>query len=165
MLREVIGLFQRRVVQPIVELLKVGATPEGLAWSLAVGAVVGVNPLLGSTTVLALALAAVLRLNVVASQISNHALYPLELLLFPVWVKLGSLIFGTPGLPLTKKALFDAARHHPWATTRALWMWEWHALVVWVVFAAMAAPVIQLALRPVLRRMLAKLERKAVMQS
>jgi len=139
-------------VRPLLGLLQKGATPERLAWSLAVGAAVGINPLLGSTTVLALALAGVFRLNVVASQIANHAVYPLELLLFPVWIKLGSLLFGTPGLPLSKDALLDAVKHHPWATTRALWTWEWHALVVWALAMCVAVPTLAWAATPALRK-------------
>lgn len=156
-------VIQQKIVTPILNLLRVGATPEKLAWSLAMGAVVGVNPLLGSTTALALALAGGLRLNVVASQLANHAMYPVELLLFPLWIKLGSMLFGTPGLPLTKAGLAAAARH-PWDTTRALWTWEWHALVVWLVCSAVLAPSIAWAATPVLRRALERLHHEAVVE-
>jgi hypothetical protein len=105
-----------------------GASPEKLAWSLAVGVVVGVNPLLGSTTLLALGLAGIFRLNVVASQVGNHAMYPVEIALFPVFIKLGSMLFVTEKLPLAGKELWEAVRRHPWNTTKVLWRWEWHAL-------------------------------------
>ncbi len=134
-------------------LLKMGADPDRLAWSLALGMVVGVNPLLGSTTLVALGLAAAFRLNLVASQVGNHAVYPLEILLFPVFIKLGDVMFGTVKVPLAGKVLWEAARHHPWDTTRLLWSWEWHALIVWAVFAAVAMPVIALGSEPVLRKM------------
>ena len=156
-------VVQRKIVTPILNLLRVGATPEKLAWSLAMGAVVGVNPLLGSTTVLALALAGCLRLNVVASQVSNHAMYPLELLLFPAWIKLGSMLFGTPGLPLTKAGLAAAAKH-PWATTRTIWTWEWHALVVWLLASAVLAPLLAWAFKPVLARALDRLHHEEVVE-
>ena len=129
-----------------------GATPERLAWSLAVGVVVGVNPLLGSTTLLALGLAAAFRLNLAASQLGNHVMYPVELAMFPVFVKLGSLVFRTARLPWGREELWAAARLHPWATTRVLWVWEWHALVVWAAFAAVAVPAIALGMTPVLER-------------
>lgn len=134
-------------------LLKKGADPDKLAWSLALGVVVGVNPLLGSTTVLALGLASVFRLNLVASQVGNHAVYPLELLLFPAFIKVGSLIFATKKIPLQGKALWDALKRHPWDTTHLLWSWEWHALVVWAAFAAVALPAIAMGIEPVLRKM------------
>ncbi len=141
------------MVNPVVGLLKMGADPDKLAWSLALGVVVGVNPLLGSTTVVALGVAAAFRLNLVASQVGNHAVYPLEILLFPVFIKLGDVLFGTEKLPLAGKALWHAAKHHPLETTRLLWTWEWHALVVWAMFAAVAMPAIALGSEPVLRKM------------
>lgn len=149
-------LFQRLVVEPLLRLMRMGATPERLAWSVALGVVVGVNPLFGSTTLLVLGLAAVFRLNLVASQVGNHAMYPLEVLLFPVFLKLGSLVFDTERPPIEGHHLLEAARHHPWDTTRALWLWEWHALVVWSVCAAVALPLVALSLRPALRRMMRK---------
>jgi len=122
--------------------------------------VIGVNPLLGSTTVVVLALAAVFRLNLVASQVGNHAMYPVQLLMFPVFIKLGSVVFSTEKLPLEGKALWVAVKHHPWATTRLLWSWEWHALVVWVVVAAVALPAIAMGIRPVLEKMARRVKRR-----
>jgi uncharacterized protein (DUF2062 family) len=142
-------------------LLRRGADPDKLAWSLALGVVVGVNPLLGSTTLVVLALAAALRLNIVASQVGNHAVYPLEWLLFPVFIKVGSVIFRTPSLPLSGHALWDAVKYHPWHTTRLLWRWEWHALVVWAVFAAIAMPLVAMASEPVLRKMATRVGRNS----
>src|ERR1700679_3218022 len=130
-----------------------GADPNKLAWSLALGVVVGVNPLLGSTTLVALALASVFRLNIVASQGGNHAVYPLGWLLFPVFIKLGDVVFGADKLPLEGHELWYAVKHHPWHTTRLLWRWEWHALVVWAIFAVVAMPAITMAIEPVLRKM------------
>ena len=61
----------RRVALPILALLRLGASPERLAWSLAIGLVVGINPILGSTTFLCLLLAFLLRLNIAASQLTQ----------------------------------------------------------------------------------------------
>jgi len=69
----------RRGVLPILALLRMGATPRSLAWSIAAGALIGINPVIGSTTLLCLAIAFQFRLNVVASQIANHAMFPLNL--------------------------------------------------------------------------------------
>lgn len=146
-------------MNPVVGLLRMGADPDKLAWSLALGMVVGVNPLLGSTTLVALGLAAALRLNLVASQVGNHAVYPLEILMFPVFIKLGDVMFGTVKVPLAGHELWYAAKHHPWDTTRLLWSWEWHALIVWAVFAVVAVPVIALSSEPMLRKMAERVRR------
>ncbi|HZL53765.1 MAG TPA: DUF2062 domain-containing protein [Terracidiphilus sp.] len=147
-----------------MQLLRFGATPERLAWSIAVGVVIGVNPLLGSTTVLALAVAPTFGLNVVASQFGNHLVYPLELLLFPVFIRVGSLLFRTQRIPLELPAIFHAVKLHPWQTTRLLWNWEWHALVVWAMVAAVVAPVLKMLLKPALVRMLDRLHHEPVVE-
>ena len=165
MLETMATLLQRWVVRPVTGLLRHGAEPKKLAWSLALGAVIGVNPLIGSTTLVALALASAFRLNLVASQVGNHAMYPVEIALFPIFIKLGSLLFATRKLPLNGSALWSAVRQHPWDTTRVLWLWEWHALVVWAVFAVVAMPVIALGLRPVLEHMQQRMRRKAELQA
>jgi uncharacterized protein (DUF2062 family) len=143
-----------------VGLLKHGADPDRLAWSLALGIVIGINPLLGSTTLVVLALAAIFRLNLVASQVGNHSMYPMQLLLFPVFIKLGSLVFGTDRLPIHGKELYEAVKHHPWDTTKLLWTWEWHALIVWVVVAAVALPAIAMGVKPVLEKMARRMKRR-----
>ena len=156
-------LLQRTLVQPVLNLLRIGMSPRRLAWSLALGAVIGVNPLLGSTTGLSLAAAAALRLNIVASQVSNHAMYPLELALFPVWIGLGARLFGTPPLVLGHGAVKQAIEH-PWATARMLWTWEWHGLVVWAVASIVLAPLIASALIPLLTRALQRLHNEPIVE-
>jgi hypothetical protein len=105
----------------------------------------------------ALAAAGIFRLNIVASQLGNHLMYPFELLLFPIFIRLGILVFHTPPLPFGSHKLFHAVKHHPWDTTRFLWRWEWHALVIWALLAMVLAPVLALALRRPLEAMLARL--------
>lgn len=147
------GFFHRLLIAPFVELLHFGASPRHLAWSIAIGLAVGLNPLLGSTTVLALAAAALFRLNLVASQLAAHLAYPLEILLFFFFIRAGNRLFHTGRLPLHRQALLSAVRHHPWDTTRLLWRWEWHALVVWAALALILTPLAALLLTAVLQRM------------
>jgi hypothetical protein len=136
-----------------------GATPEKLAWSIAVGLLIGINPLLGSTTILCLSLAFVFRLNIAASQIGNHIAYPLELILVIPFIHIASRIFHTAPMPLSASELLHAAREHPLALTRQLWLWEWHAFLLWIIIAAVTIPLIALALTPILRRLLRRAER------
>ncbi len=135
-----------------------GATPERLAWSIAVGLLIGINPILGSTTLFSLAAAFLLRLNIPASQVGNHIVYPLELLFVLPFIRLGRRIFHTAPMPLSANQLLHAAREHPIALSRELWRWEWHAFVIWVVLAAVAIPILALLLTPVLRKFLGRVE-------
>jgi hypothetical protein len=136
-----------------------GATPEKLAWSIAVGLLIGINPILGSTTILCLAVAFILRLNVAASQLGNHVVYPLQLILIIPFIHLASRIFHTAPMPLSPNELLHAAREHPIALCSQLWLWEWHAFLLWSILAAVAIPVFALALTPFLRKLLKRVER------
>lgn len=158
------GFFQRRVIAPLLNLLRVGAAPRTLAWSLAVGFAVGINPLLGSTTLLCLIAAFLLRLNLIASQIANHLAYPLQLALFFVFIRVGTLLFHTGNLPLDRESLLAGVRHHPWDTTRLLWTWEWHALIIWLLASAVVTPLLALALTPPLNRLLVSLQSQPIVE-
>ncbi len=148
----------RRIALPILALLRRGTSPERLAWSLAIGLVVGINPVLGSTTVACLAVAFVLRLNLAASQLTNHLVYPLQVVLLIPFLRLGSRVFGTASLPLSPANLLHSARTHPVALSRQLWAWERHALVVWLGLALIMAPIFAAMLTPVLRRLHTRIE-------
>lgn len=153
------GWIYRRVVLPILALLRMGATPERLAWSIAVGVVVGLNPLVGTTTALCLAVSVALRLNVVASQVANHAMFPFELALVIPFIRLGSRVFRTSAMPMTAGVFLQHARTSPIALLRLVWIWEWHALLVWMVFAAAAAPLIAVTVKPLLVRVQRRIQR------
>jgi uncharacterized protein (DUF2062 family) len=148
----------RRIALPILALLRMGASPEKLAWSIAVGLLIGINPILGSTTVLCLAAASLLRLNLAASQLANHIVYPLELILVIPFIRTASRILHTAPMPLSANELLRAARGHPLDLTRQLWSWEWHAFLLWGAIAAVAIPLIALALTPLLRKLLVRVE-------
>jgi uncharacterized protein (DUF2062 family) len=135
-----------------------GASPEKLAWSIAAGLLVGINPIIGSTTILCLAVAFVFRLNVAASQVGNHIVYPLELILIIPFIHVASRIFHTAPMPLSARELLRAAHEHPMALSRQLWLWEWHAFLLWIIVAAVAIPLAAIALTPFLRTLLARVE-------
>jgi hypothetical protein len=153
--------FYRKGVLPILALLRMGATPRTLAWSIAAGLLIGMNPIIGTTTLLCLAAAFSFRLNVVASQIANHAMFPVEIALVIPFIRGGSRVFRTEAMPLSPRLFLEAVRRAPLALTRQLWMWEWHAFVLWVAVSVVAVPVVALALTPVLRRLLRRVERHA----
>ena len=108
--------------------------------------VLGINPSVGITTLLVVMLAWIFGLNQIASQIGTHVVAPLHLLLFIPFIELGVHMFHTRGLPLSRKQI-EHLSHHPVRMVRDIWIWEWHALVVWVVLAAVAMPLLAMYIR------------------
>jgi len=107
-----------------------------------VGIVIGINPSVGLTTVLVVMLAWAFGLNQIASQIGAHAMTPLHLLLFIQFIELGVHLFHTRRLPLRRQQI-EHLSHHPWRLLRDTWQWEWHALIVWGVVAAITMHCLQ----------------------
>lgn len=155
------GFLYRRVALPILALLRRGASPRRLAWSIALGLLVGINPVLGSTTVLCLGLAMGLRLNVAVSQLVNHLIYPFQLLLLLPFLQLGSDLFHSEPLPFSARTLLLMARKDPLEFVRKIWRWELHAFLVWIVLAVVLIPLIGIALTPLLRRVSARMQRRS----
>jgi hypothetical protein len=135
-----------RILRPLLRQLRGGVTPRRLAWSLALGLVVGINPSVGLTTIVVVLLAWTFGLNQIASQIGSYAVAPLHLLLFIPFIELGVYLFHTRRLPLTRRQI-EHLSHHPWRLFHEIWRWEWHALVVWGLVAAIAMPLLALYLR------------------
>ena len=90
-----------RVVQPVKQQLWQGVTPSKLALSLALGVVISVMPLLGITTVVALLVSVIFRLNHVAVVAANYAAYPLQIMLFIPFFEAGARLTGGAPIPFS----------------------------------------------------------------
>lgn len=148
------GFFHRRVLRPVIELLKQGVTPEKIALSLALGAVLGVFPALGWTTSLCAVAALTLRLNLPAIQVVNYFLYPAQIALLLPFFRLGEKLFGAPHLPISVSQIYALIHSGVWAAIKLLWTTTWHAIVVWAMIAPLFAGLVYVILTPLLRRAL-----------
>ena len=150
------SIWQRRVADPVKALLLQGVTPERIALSMSVGAVVGVFPVLGTTTVLCTVVALACRLNLVAIQIVNWVVYPLQIALLIPFFRAGEWLFRAPPLSLTPPQLVTMFRDDFRGSIVALWDTTWHAAVAWM---AIALP-LTLALHLLLRALLLAVARR-----
>src|SRR5262245_5605129 len=89
---------RRRFVDPVVRLLRQGSSPKEIAVSLALGAVIGAFPVLGTTTAICLLVSWRFRLNIVAMQIPNYVVYPIQLALIVPFIRFGERLFHSPRL-------------------------------------------------------------------
>ncbi len=108
--------------------------------------VIGINPSVGMTTLLVVVLAWAFGLDQIASQIGSHAVAPIHLLLFIPFIELGVHLFHTGRLPLNRRQI-EHLSYHPWRLVREIWQWEWHALLVWGLVAAIAMPLLAMYIR------------------
>ena len=83
------GVFPLQNSATAAPSVRGGVIPRRLAWSLALGVVIGINPSIGLATLTVAMLAWAFGLNQVASQIGVQAVTPLHLLLFVPFIELG----------------------------------------------------------------------------
>lgn len=146
------SFLQRRLIRPVIELLRQGVTPEKIALSIVFGITLGVFPVLGSTTALCAIAALAFHLNLPAIQIVNYFVYPLQIALLIPMFRLGEKLFGAPHLPLSVAQIYAMIHANVAGAIRALWTTTWHAIVVWCLLAPVAALALYVILAPLLRR-------------
>ncbi len=146
------GFLQRRLVRPVIGLLRQGVTPEKIALSLALGAALGVFPALGSTTTLCAIAAIVLRLNLPLIQAVNYFMYPAQIALLLLFFRLGEKLFHASHFPISVAQIFAMIHASVWGAIRLLWTTTWHAIVVWALISPLFVAAVYAILVPVLRR-------------
>ncbi len=145
--------WQRRVVAPIVAQLKQGVTPKEIALTLALGAVLGIFPILGATTVLCAIVGVWLRLNQPVIQLVNYLVYPLQVLLLIPFYRAGERLFGAPPVPIVNVpdliARFGA---DPWQFLIDYGLVGLYGIAVWCLVAPVLVALTYGLLKPVLGR-------------
>lgn len=141
------GFWRRRVVGVVVAQLRQGITPDKIALTLALGAVLATFPILGSTTILCGIAAAVLRLNQPLIQLANWLCYPLQLILLIPYYRLGERLFGTPHLALSIPQLIERFDAGPLQFVKDFGVIALGGIGAWCVCAPPVALVVYLVLR------------------
>jgi len=145
------SFWKRRVVAPIVGQLRQGTTPEKIALTIALGGVLGIFPILGSTTILCGLAAYWLRLNQPIIHLVHYFAYPAQLALLIPFYRAGSTLFGQPHIPLSLSFLIDRFRADAWQFLGDFGMIGVRGIVVWCLVAPLLAAAVYFALRPPLR--------------
>jgi uncharacterized protein (DUF2062 family) len=148
------GFWQRRVVAPILAQLKQGITPEKIALTLALGAVLGIFPILGSTTLLCAVIGIWLRLNQPVIQLVNYFVYPVQVALLLPFYRAGESLFGQPHVPIfSVTELMQRFQASPTQFLIDYGMVGVYGIVVWTLAAPLLLATLYFATRPLLRRL------------
>jgi uncharacterized protein (DUF2062 family) len=149
MLREA---WQRRVVDVVLAQLRQGITPQKIALTLAVGATVGLFPILGSTTLLCFLAGVLLKLNQPIIQAINYLVYPLQIAGIYIFIRIGEWLTRTPPLKFSIPGLLEQFRAAPLHFFQQFGMTALRGVLAWTLIAPIAAAALYFALLPLLRR-------------
>jgi uncharacterized protein (DUF2062 family) len=144
--------FRRRLLDPILALLTQGITPEKIALSIAVGAIVGIFPVLGTTTVLCTVVGAALRLNLVAVHTVHYVMTPVQILLIIPFVRVGEHLVGASPQPLSISEGMALIAQGAMQAVVALWDAIVHAMIGWIAIGPLAIALSYFLFKALLRR-------------
>ncbi len=144
-------LFVRRTIEPIQRLLRTGVTPDKITLSITLGVVLGIFPVLGSTTILCTIAALALGLNLPAIQLVNYLVYPLQLVLLIPFYRGGEVLFRVEASLLSLDEVVGLIRANAWQALHVLWATTWHAVVVWLILSVIIIPALYYSLLPAVK--------------
>ncbi|MDB4890036.1 MAG: hypothetical protein JWL61_1891 [Gemmatimonadetes bacterium] len=132
--------------------LSKGLSPDKLAFTIAIGFVIGVFPILGTTTALCVVVAVALRLNHPVIQAANYLASPIFVVLLVPFLRLGAWLSNDAALPLDYAALKAVFARGWFAAIAQLWSLLFHGVVAWLLVAPVLVGVLYFCLRPLTRR-------------
>lgn len=132
-------------------LLRQGHTPEKIALSVALGIAIGLFPIFGTTTMLCVLAAILLRLNHPAIQITNQLMYPLQIPLIVVFIRIGESMLGVAPIPFSATLMIVELRTNPGLVFERFGTAGLHGILGWALIAPVVVGVTYAGLLPVLR--------------
>jgi uncharacterized protein (DUF2062 family) len=146
----------KRFVALIRTQLQQGTTPEGLALSVTFGVIIGIFPMIGVTTISCALLGIYFKLNQPVLQAVNYVIYPVQLLMMPVFLYIGEFLLRQPHLSLNPKELYDQFTTSPALFFQHFGMACVHAIVAWVILGPIAGFIIYKACIPMFAKLKAR---------
>ncbi len=148
----------RRILEPLLTLLRQGISPDRLALCVAIGVVVGNIPILGISTIICTVIALVFRLNLPAIQIVQAAMAPTQILLIIPFVRLGEWILRLPPQPVSIQQGLALMAQGVGRAIVVLWDAILHAGLAWILVAPFAVYLFYKLLTPVFTRAAAQIK-------
>ncbi len=143
--------YRRWILAPIAAQLTQGVTPDRIALTIALGIMLGIFPILGSTTLLCGAVGVWLKLNQPIIQLLNYVAYPLQIALLIPFYRAGESLFGTDHLPLSISLLFQRFADDWWQFLQDFGGIALQGIVVWMIVAPFGAAALYYSSRTPLR--------------
>ncbi len=128
-------LSKAHILTVVGKALQQGITPQKLAMTCALGVVIGIFPIVGTTTLLCLVLAAWLRLNIPIMQLINYLVTAVQFVLIYPFIKAGIHLFNLPPFDYTKEQLIDMFQNNFWTLLKTSGLAVASGIAVWALVA------------------------------
>ena len=147
------SLWRRWVMKPVIAQLTQGTSPGKVAKAIAFGVTIGLFPLLGTTTLLSLAVGIPMKLNQPVLQVFRELTYPLQLATVLLFMRAGETLFGAEHVPLSIPMLMERFFASPGQFMADFGMIGLYAVVVWALIAPVLLGLIYFISKPLVDRL------------
>ena len=137
----------------IARFLREGMSIEKIALGVSMGTVLGIFPVLGTTTVLCAVAAFIFRLNQPLIQLVNYAVYPVQLFLLAFFYGLGNRLFNDQNSLFYGTHVVEILHNDMWGSLASLWDMTLFAVLLWTLIGPVLAMILYLILMPVIRKL------------
>jgi uncharacterized protein (DUF2062 family) len=140
-----------KILNLVKSMLKEGMSLRKISLCIAVGIVLGVFPVLGTTTLLCSVAALALRLNLPAIQVVNYMVYPLQLFLLAPFYGAGNWFFKQQSWPVIGTDLISLLQNDFWGSMANLWDLTLYAILTWLLISPLLFLLLYSALKQMIR--------------
>ncbi len=128
------NVFQK-LSDRLLDFLQQGISPEKMALALALGITIGIMPLLGATTLLCTFLAFRFKLNMAFLQLVNYIVYPIQLLLYIPFLRIGAGLFSREKFNYSLEDITNMLATDTWDTIGKFFIVNLCGLLLWLILA------------------------------
>ena len=146
-----IRVINAKILNLVKSMLKEGMSLRKIALCISLGFVLGIFPVLGTTTLLCTVAALALRLNLPAIQVVNYMVYPLQLVMLAPFYGVGNWLFRQQGLPLINTDLIGLLQNDFWSSMANLWDLTLYAILTWMAISPLLILMLYSATKPMIR--------------
>lgn len=143
----------KRIKNTLKDQLTQGATPEKLAQSLSVGILLGCFPLIGFTTGLAAIAGVVFKLNHIVTQTANYLMYPVQIILIPVYIKVISMITDVGNVPVRPDLIVNSFTNDWVGFVKTYALVGVYAVILWLAISLILVVILQKLFLPLILRL------------
>ncbi len=144
--------WRRWIVRPVMNQLTQGISPDKLGWTISAAVVLGIFPIMGTTTLVCFLGGWIFRLNQPVLHVFKSLVYPLHLVLILVFIRLGQKLHGVPLLTLSIPQMLTRFNEDPVRFARDFGLAAWHGISAWMIVAPLLAIAVKLLATPLLRK-------------
>lgn len=143
----------KKLKDSIKSQLTQGASPEKLAQSLSAGMLIGCFPLLGFATGLAAVFGIIFKLNHIVVQTANYMMYPAQLVLIPLYIKVISLMIDVGDVPIRPDLILELFRKDWVQFLKTYSLIGVYAVIMWFVISSILFVILQKLLLPAILKL------------